>query len=78
MNFPSNVPNFEETPTVAIKQGGVAEVGIDGVNEAIDRMANTAVILVEASSWRRYGYITVTYRLFLYRPAREIFQRSKP
>jgi hypothetical protein len=42
----ASTPNFEETPTVAIEQGRVAEAAIDGANEAIDSMTNTAVVLV--------------------------------
>jgi len=40
--FPLSAPNFEETPIVVTKQGGTAEAAIDGVNETIDSIANTA------------------------------------
>jgi hypothetical protein len=46
MNFPPSTPNFEETPTVAIEQGGTAEAAVDGVNETIDCLTHTAVFLV--------------------------------
>jgi hypothetical protein len=45
MSFLPSTPSFEGTPTVAIEQGGATEAAIDGVNEAIDSMTNTAVIL---------------------------------
>ena len=41
--LPPSTPNFEETPTVAIEQRRAAEATIDGVNETIDSMTNTAV-----------------------------------
>ena len=46
MSFPPSTPNFEETPTVAIEQGGAAEAAIDGVNETIDSVTDTMVVLV--------------------------------
>jgi hypothetical protein len=57
MNFPPSTPNFEETPTVAIEQGGAAEAAIDGVSEAIDTMTNTAQVLV--ADWFPGGEIAV-------------------
>jgi hypothetical protein len=39
-------PNCEETLTVAIEQGGIAETSIDGVNETIDCMINRSYFLV--------------------------------
>jgi hypothetical protein len=52
-----NTPNFEETPTVAIEQGGAAEAAIDGVNETIDSMTNTVVVLV--AEWFPQGEMAV-------------------
>jgi hypothetical protein len=46
MKFPPSTPNFEETPTVAIEQAGSAEAAIDGVNETIDSVTDTAEVLV--------------------------------
>jgi hypothetical protein len=43
--FPS-APNFEETPMVAIKQGGTAEAAISGVIKTIDSMISTVLFLV--------------------------------
>ena len=41
-----SAPNFEETPSVAIEQGGVAKVASDGDNEVIKGMTNIAVVLI--------------------------------
>jgi hypothetical protein len=43
---PPSTPNFEETPTVAIEQGGPAKAAIDGVNKTIDSITNIVVVLV--------------------------------
>lgn len=40
--FPPGALNFEEILIVVTKQGGTAEAAIDGVNEMIDSIANTA------------------------------------
>jgi len=39
-------PKFKDMWVAVIKQGETAEAVIDGVNETIDSMTNTAVILV--------------------------------
>jgi len=39
-------PKSEEVRVVVVEQGGVAEALIDSVNEAIDSITNTAVVLV--------------------------------
>jgi hypothetical protein len=39
-------PIFEKTLIVAIKQGGIDEAAIDGVNERIDNMINYSNFLV--------------------------------
>ncbi|KFZ23278.1 hypothetical protein V502_02238 [Pseudogymnoascus sp. VKM F-4520 (FW-2644)] len=45
-------PKFEETPVVAIKQGGTAEAAISGVIEMIDSMINQNLVLVaHCSPW---------------------------
>jgi len=54
--FPG-APNFEKTPTVAIEQGGAAEAAIDGVNETIDSVTNTVVVLV--ADWFPGGEMAV-------------------
>jgi hypothetical protein len=46
MSFPAITPNFEETSTVAIEQGGAAEAASDGVNQTVDSLTNTAVFLI--------------------------------
>jgi hypothetical protein len=52
-----SAPNFEETPIVAIEQAGAAEVAIDGINETIDGMTNTAVVLI--ADWFPGGEMAV-------------------
>jgi len=39
-------PKSEEVRVVVVERGGAAEALIDGVNEAIDSITNTAVVLV--------------------------------
>jgi len=39
-------PKFEDMWVAVIEQRGIAEAAIDGVNETIDSMTNTPVILV--------------------------------
>jgi len=39
-------PKFEEMWVFVVEQGGAAEASIDGVNDAIDSITNTAVVLV--------------------------------
>jgi hypothetical protein len=56
-DLPPSTPNFEETPTVAIEQGGAVEAAIDGVNETIDSMTDTAVVLV--ADWFPGGEMAV-------------------
>jgi hypothetical protein len=74
-----STPNFEETPTVAIEQGGGAESAIDRVNETIDSITNTAVVLVaDRVPAGEMSVRTMTHRLYLRRLARERLQRSKP
>jgi hypothetical protein len=50
--FP-NAPKFEETPLVAIKQGGAAEAAITGVIEMINSMINRNLFL--AAHWSPWG-----------------------
>jgi len=57
MNFPPSTPNFEETPTVVIEQGGGAKAAINSVNETIDSMTNTTVVLV--ADWLPRGEMAV-------------------
>jgi hypothetical protein len=46
INFSLSAPKFEETPIVAIEQGGTSETAIDGINETIDSMIKTSYFLV--------------------------------
>jgi hypothetical protein len=49
-------PKSEEMQMVGIEQGGAAEAAIDGANEAIDSMTNTAVFFsLQTESLRRNG-----------------------
>jgi hypothetical protein len=45
-NFPLSLRTPNETPIVAVEQGGAAEAAIDGVNEMIDSMTNMTVVFV--------------------------------
>jgi hypothetical protein len=49
-NFFPNAPKFEETPLVAIKQGGAAEAAITGV---VEMMINRNLFL--AAHWSPWG-----------------------
>jgi len=72
-------PKFEEMWVAVAEQGRAAEAAIDGVNEAIDSIINTAVVLVgRLVSWRRNGCRIVTHRPYLHNLAMERLQRSKP
>jgi hypothetical protein len=55
MNFLPNTPNFEETPTVAIEQGGTAEAAIDSVNETIDSVTDTGVFSLQTGFLEEKG-----------------------
>jgi hypothetical protein len=57
MNFPPTTSNFEETPTVAIEHARAAEAAIDGANETIDSITNTAVVLI--ADWFLGGEMAV-------------------
>ncbi len=57
IGLPTSIPNFEETPTIAIHQGGATEAAIDGTNETIDSLTNTVVDLV--ANWCPEGEMAV-------------------
>jgi hypothetical protein len=50
-------PKFEDMCVAVIEQGGTAKAAVDGVNETIDRMTNTVVILV--ADWFPRGEMAI-------------------
>ena len=54
-NLSLSAPNFENTLTVAIKQGGTAEAVISGVIETVDGTINYSLFFI--TKWSPQGEI---------------------